>query len=450
MCQIFEIFMTDSNNINDEAKKAPIDVLTFGCRLNIYESEIIRDLSNQSQKQDVVIINSCAVTAEAERKIRQKVRQIKRNEPHKKIMITGCSAQIHPEMWQKMPEVDMVFGNEEKLDPHFYQTTLANSQDMETVHVKNIMDVKETASHLIHSVSGKARAIVQVQNGCDHRCTFCIIPYGRGPSRSVPIGAIVKQIDTLLKQGYQEIVFTGVDLTSYGTDLPGQPTLGQMLRRVLSQLPQLRRLRLSSLDSIEIDDELTQLIIENHRIMPHLHLSLQSGDNMILKRMKRRHQREHAIDFCQSIKKYRPEVTFGADIIAGFPTETDEMFDNTLRIIDECELTYLHIFPYSARKGTPAARMPQVPMNIRKQRASILRHRGQEKLSHHLNTYLQNEQTVYEVLIENPQSGRMADFAPVQLIPDDSQNLKQGMIVKVRITGKTSDHLVAKVLHTDQ
>ncbi|MDZ4322746.1 MAG: tRNA (N(6)-L-threonylcarbamoyladenosine(37)-C(2))-methylthiotransferase MtaB, partial [Alphaproteobacteria bacterium] len=338
------------------------EIVTFGCRLNAYESEVIREKALSAGLTNAAIFNTCAVTAEAERQARQAIRKYRRENPDTKIIVTGCSAQISPETYSKMPEVDQILGNREKMEEKYFLPLPAH----ERVIVNDIMSVKETAEHLIAGFDGKARAFIQVQNGCNHRCTFCTIPYGRGNSRSVPLGVIVDQTRLLLEKGFKEIVLTGVDITAYGEDLPGTPTLGQIVKRLLAHVPELPRLRLSSIDSVEVDEDLLQVFEHEPRLMPHLHLSLQAGDDMILKRMKRRHLRQDAIDICHKFRTLRPDTTFGADIIAGFPTETEEMFENTLRIVDECDLTFLHVFPYSPRQGTPAARMPQVPKDIRK------------------------------------------------------------------------------------
>ncbi|MAM34440.1 MAG: tRNA (N(6)-L-threonylcarbamoyladenosine(37)-C(2))-methylthiotransferase MtaB [Micavibrio sp.] len=333
------------------------------------------------------------------------MRKAHRENPNKKIIVTGCSAQIDPQTYSQIKGVSQVIGNDAKLD----EQTWSGLGDQKVV-VNDIMSVTETASHLVEGFEGRARAFIQVQNGCDHRCTFCIIPYGRGNSRSVPIGAIVEQVRTLVEQGYNEIVFTGVDVTSYGPDLPGKPTFGQMIRRVLSMVPELKRLRLSSLDPVEMDDDLWRLIAEEPRLMPHLHLSLQAGDDMILKRMKRRHLRQDAIDMCRRARDYRPDIAFGADIIAGFPTETDEMFENTRRIIEECDLVYCHVFPYSEREGTPAAKMPQVPHHLRKERAAILRDAGQIQHAKFLTSNINKD---VQVVVEKDNFGKSESFMPV-------------------------------------
>ncbi len=366
----------------------------------------MRAHAQQAGLENAIIVNTCAVTKEAERQARQAIRKARRDNPEAQIIVTGCAAQIDPQGFAGMDEVDRVIGNDLKLKPESW-----GAAGEEKVLVNDIMAVKETASHLIEGFDGRARAFVQVQNGCDHRCTFCIIPYGRGNSRSVPIGAIVEQVRALVEKGYKEIVFTGVDVTSYGPDLPGQPTLGQMIRRVLALVPELPRLRLSSLDPVEMDDDLWRLIAEEPRLMPHLHMSLQAGDDMILKRMKRRHLRADAIEMCRRARSYRPDMVFGADIIAGFPTETEDMFSNTLNIVEECDLTFLHVFPYSEREGTPAARMPQVPGPVRKERAARLREAGERQLEKFLMLHVKQER---QIIVEKDNFGRSEHFAPVR------------------------------------
>lgn len=379
---------------------------------------------------DVIIFNTCAVTKEAERQARQAIRKAKKDNPGAKIIVTGCSAQISPEKYAEMPEVDRIIGNDLKLKP---ETWGAGAE--ERVLVNDIMSVRETASHLVEGFEGRARAFIQVQNGCDHRCTFCIIPYGRGNSRSVPIGEIVTQVRALVALGYNEIVMTGVDVTSYGVDLPGQPTLGQMIRRVLALVPELPRLRLSSLDPVEMDEDLWRLVAEEPRLMPHLHLSLQAGDDLILKRMKRRHLRGDAIRMCERARSYRPDIAFGADIIAGFPTETEEMFQNTLNIVEECGLTFLHVFPYSERPGTPAAKMPQVPPEVRKERAARLRMKGEEQLTRFLIFHVKQER---QVVVEKGNFGHTEHFAPVQL----DRTLEPGSMIRVR-TGEVAGRVLS-------
>lgn len=414
-------------------------VITLGCRLNTYESEVIQNLATQAGVANTVFINTCAVTAEAERQARQTIRKIRRSNPSAQIIVTGCSAQINPSQYQSMPEVSKVIGNEEKMQLHTYM----NLHGADKVVVSDIMEVRETAAHLVSGFDGKARAFVQVQNGCDHRCTFCTIPYGRGNSRSVAIGEIVAQIHKLLENGYQEIVFTGVDITAYGADLPGQPTLGQMIRRVFGLIPELKRLRLSSLDPVEIDEDLWRLIGSEERLMPHLHLSLQAGDNMILKRMKRRHLREDAIAFSRRAKALRPDVVFGADLIAGFPTETDEMFENSLRIVDECSLTYLHVFPYSPRPGTPAERMPQLEGSVIKERARQLRDRGDIAI---VRTFEQFIGKTVNVLVEESEQGflkgKTDHFAPIQVAGSASI----ASVIPVKIIASINQHLIGEQL----
>lgn len=392
-----------------EQRKTP-EVVTFGCRLNTYESEVMKGHAKRAGLEDAIIFNTCAVTKEAERQARQAIRRARRENPDAKIIVTGCAAQIDPAGYASMPEVDQVIGNDLKLKEETWV-----SATPEQVRVNDIMAVKETAGHLIAGFEDRARAFVQVQNGCDHRCTFCIIPYGRGNSRSVPVGEIVDQVRGLAQNNYQEIVLTGVDITSYGHDLPAKPPLGQMIRRLLTLVPEVKRLRLSSLDPVEIDEDLWHLIAHEPRLMPHLHLSLQAGDDMILKRMKRRHLRQDVIDVCQKARVLRPDMAFGADIIAGFPTETDEMFENTLKIVEDCDLTFLHVFPYSARSGTPAAKMPQVPLAIRKERAARLRDAGARQVEKFLNSRIGKTESI---LVEKDRRGHTEHFAPVRLNGD--------------------------------
>ena len=387
-----------------------VELVTFGCRLNTYESEVIRSHAGAAGIEDAIIFNTCAVTKEAERQARQSIRRARKDNPQAKIIVTGCSAQVDPQKYAQMEQVDQIIGNDLKLKAETWQ-----GLGDDKVLVNDIMVVKETAGHLLQGFEERARAIVQVQNGCDHRCTFCIIPYGRGNSRSVPIGVIADQVRELVERGYKEVVFTGVDITSYGPDLPGEPTLGQMIRRVLALVPDLPRLRLASLDPVEIDEDLWRLIAEEPRLMPHLHLSLQAGDDMILKRMKRRHLREDVIKMCQKARSFRPEMAFGADIIAGFPTETEEMFQNTLNIVEECNLTFLHVFPYSEREGTPAARMPQVDPSVRKQRAARLRKLGEKQTQKFLRN---NINKTMQVVVEKENSARSENFALIKLQED--------------------------------
>jgi threonylcarbamoyladenosine tRNA methylthiotransferase MtaB len=379
------------------------NVVTFGCRLNLYESEIIRSLV--AGRDDVIVVNSCAVTAEAERGVRQSIRRLRREHPDKEIVVTGCASQISPETYKNMPEVDRVVGNAEK--------TLPASYAPEGGHVvSDIMEVKELSAHMAEAFDGRTRALLQVQNGCNHRCTFCVIPYGRGNSRSVPAGEIVAQVRKLVESGYKEIVLTGVDMTGYGGDLPGKPTLGMLARRILKLVPELPRLRLSSIDVAEADKDIMDLSANEERFMPYFHLSLQAGDDMILKRMKRRHTRDDALRFCETVRRLRPGTAFGADMIAGFPTENEEMFLNSERLVSEAGLQYLHVFPYSAREGTPAARMPQVPRQVKKERAARLREAGRIELLRYLDGKV--GKTV-SVLAESGGAGRTDDFVPVRL-----------------------------------
>lgn len=401
------------------------DIVTFGCRLNAYESEVIREHAQNAAVDDLVVVNTCAVTQEAERQARQAIRRARRNRPDAQIIVTGCAAQIDPAAYAAMPEVDRVIGNVEKLDAKSYGTDTP-------VQVNDIMVVRETAGHLIQGFEDRARAFIQVQQGCDHRCTFCIIPFGRGNSRSVPIGEITQQVRQLVDNGYAEIVLSGVDISSYGGDLPGRPSLGQMTRRLLAQVPDLRRLRISSIDCIEIDDDLKRLVAEEERLMPHLHLSLQAGDDMILKRMKRRHSRQQAIELCDELRQLRPDIVLGADLIAGFPTETEAMFQNSLDLVDACGLTWLHVFPYSERTGTPAAQMPTVAKVERKARAGRLRAAGQRAVDRYLASRIG---TVESVLVETPETGRTMYFAPLKL----SHAAVPGTIVDARVDQVSSD-----------
>ncbi|WP_412505745.1 tRNA (N(6)-L-threonylcarbamoyladenosine(37)-C(2))-methylthiotransferase MtaB [Roseovarius sp. SYSU LYC5161] len=411
---------------------------TLGCRLNAYETEAMSDLARQAGLGDAMVVNTCAVTAEAVRKAKKEIRRLRRSNPETPLIVTGCAAQTEPETFAAMPEVTRVIGNTEKMQP---ETWAGLAPDLigetEKVQVNDIMSVTETAGHLIDGFGTRSRAYVQVQNGCDHRCTFCIIPYGRGNSRSVPAGVVVEQIKRLVDRGFNEVVLTGVDLTSWGADLPASPRLGDLVMRILRMVPDLPRLRISSIDSIEADAALMQAIADEPRLMPHLHLSLQHGDDLILKRMKRRHLRDDAIAFCEEACRLRPEMTFGADIIAGFPTETEAQFENSMRLVADCGLTWLHVFPYSKRQGTPAARIPdQVPGPAIRDRAARLRAAGAERVQAHLTA--QVGQT-HAVLLENPRMGRTAQFAEVAFGSDQPE----GEIVTARITGTTGDQLVA-------
>ncbi|WP_139412590.1 tRNA (N(6)-L-threonylcarbamoyladenosine(37)-C(2))-methylthiotransferase MtaB [Bartonella mastomydis] len=417
-----------------------IEIVTFGCRLNSYESEIIRKESTASGldqlKDGAIIFNTCAVTAEAVRQAKQAIRKARRENPHARIIVTGCAAQTEGQNFASMTEVDLVLGNEDKLHAHSYrQLPDFGINHSEKVRINDIMEVQKIAPHMVSAMQERTRAFVQVQNGCDHRCTFCIIPYGRGPSRSVPMGAVIEQIKKLTGEGIQEVVLTGVDLTSYGHDLPGKATLGKLTSAILHHVPDLARLRLSSIDSIEADEELINLLAYEKRIMPHLHLSLQAGDNMILKRMKRRHLREHAIQFCQELRSKRPTMVYGADLIAGFPTETEEMFQNSLALIKDCNLTHLHVFPFSPREGTPAARMPQVNRKIVKMRAESLRKAGEEAYQKHL-VHLQNSQQT--ILVEKDEIGRTEDYTLVQI-----KGAKAGTIVQALIIDHDGNKLIA-------
>lgn len=410
----------------------PLEILTFGCRLNAYESEVMRARATEAGLENAVIVNTCAVTAEAERQARQAIRKARRANPNAKLIVTGCAAQVHPDEFAAMPEVDLVLGNEEKLHASNWSST-----QEEKIRVNDIMELKETASHMVAGFDGQSRAFVQIQNGCDHRCTFCIIPYGRGNSRSVPIAEVVAQVRKLVESGYKEIVFTGVDISDYGNGLPGSPSLGSLVRRVLKSVPELPRLRLSSIDAVEVDDELWRCIAEEERLMPHLHLSLQAGDDMILKRMKRRHLRADAISFGKKARDLRPDMVFGADFITGFPTETEEMFANTLRLAEEMDIIYLHVFPYSARKGTPAARMPQVQKAVRKERGERLRHMGETQLHQFLGSQVGKTASV---LMEKDGVGRTEHFAPVRF---EKENLISGTMSSARILSHQKNYLVA-------
>ena len=417
-----------------------VEIVTFGCRLNTYESEVMRREAEEAGlgglADGAVIFNTCAVTGEAVRQARQAIRKARRENPAARIIVTGCAAQTDPDAFARMNEVDLVLGNEEKLKRHNYRTLPDfGVNQFEKARVNDIMSVKETAGHLVDAIEGRARAFVQVQNGCDHRCTFCIIPYGRGNSRSVPMGAVVEQVKRLVGNGYGEVVLSGVDLTSYGADLPGAPKLGRLVATILKQVPDLARLRLSSIDSIEADEALIEAIAGETRLMPHLHLSLQSGDDMILKRMKRRHLRDDSIRFCEDVRRARPDIVFGADLIAGFPTETEDMFENSLRIVEECGLTHLHVFPYSQRKGTPAARMPPVDRRVVRERAARLRASGEAAHRRHLDALVGTSQSV---LVEREGLGRTEGFSLVAL-----DTGRPGEIVPVTIAGHDGAKLVA-------
>ena len=404
------------------------EIITFGCRLNAYESEVMRGLA--AGCADTVVVNTCAVTAEAERQARQTVRRLARERPDARIVVTGCAAQIDPAGWAGLPGVACVLGNREKLEAASWAAGAPGA-------VSDIMAARETAPHLVTGFAGRARAFVQVQQGCDHRCTFCIIPFGRGPSRSVPAGAVVAQVRTLVEAGYREVVLTGVDTTSYGADLPGGPTLGQLVGRVLALVPELPRLRLSSLDPTEIDDELWRLVAEEARLMPHLHLSLQAGSDLILKRMKRRHGRADALAVIARARALRPGIAIGADLIAGFPTETEALFAETLGLVEEAGLPFLHVFPYSERHGTPAARMPQVPHPERRERAARLRAAGRRNATAFLATQL--GRTV-SLLTESGDAGHTEHYAPVRL----STPMSPGQVLQARVTAISGDRLLVE------
>jgi len=418
------------------APKPPV-FATLGCRLNAYETEAMKELAAAAGVEGAVVVNTCAVTAEAVRKAKQEIRRLARENPGAPVIVTGCAAQTEPETFAAMPEVSRVIGNHEKMQAETWAGLRAPDLigETEKVQVNDIMSVRETAGHLIDGF-GRVRAYVQVQNGCDHRCTFCIIPFGRGNSRSVPAGVVVEQIRRLVDKGFLEVVLTGVDLTSWGADLPGAPRLGDLVMRILRLVPDLPRLRISSIDSIEADENLMQAIATEPRLMPHLHLSLQAGDDMILKRMKRRHLRDDAIRFCEETRRLRPDMVFGADLIAGFPTETEAMFENSLRLVDDCGLTFLHVFPFSPRKGTPAARMPQVKGPEVRDRAARLRAAGEAALARHLAA---QQGALHRVLTETPRMGRTEQFTEVRLAEDHPE----GVILDLRISGAAAGGLIA-------
>ncbi|MBV9783687.1 MAG: tRNA (N(6)-L-threonylcarbamoyladenosine(37)-C(2))-methylthiotransferase MtaB [Acidisphaera sp.] len=406
------------------------DILTFGCRLNAWESEVIR--GHAARLDDTVIVNTCAVTAEAERQARQAIRRVRRERPGARIVVTGCAAQIDPQGWARLPGVDRVLGNQEKLAPESWRPDAPSA-------VADIMAARDTAPHLVTRFGGRARAFVQVQQGCDHRCTFCIIPFGRGPSRSVPVGAVVAQVRALVEAGYREVVLSGVDATSYGADLPGRPSLGQLVRRLLALVPDLPRLRLSSLDPQEIDAELWRLLAEQERLMPNLHLSLQAGSDLILKRMRRRHSRAGALAAIARARDMRPGIAVGADLIAGFPTESEALFAETLALVEEAELPFLHVFPYSERPGTPAARMPAVPVAERRVRAARLRAAGARNAA---RFYASQVGRTASVLAETAQAGHTEHFAPVRL----AGPANPGRLLAARITGADGRGLLAEAL----
>ena len=409
-----------------------LDIQTFGCRLNSFESEVIRGRASEAGLDDAVVINTCAVTGEAVRQARQAIRKARRQRPDARIIVTGCAAQLEPENFAGMAEVDRVLGNEEKLTTQAFRFDGGSE-----VQVQDIMTVREAAAHLVDGFDGRTRAFVQIQQGCDHRCTFCIIPFARGPSRSVPLGAVAEQIRQLVAAGYAEVVLTGVDIAAYGQDLPGGLNFGSALRRLLAAVPELPRLRLSSLDAVDIDEDLIRLLAEEERLMPHLHLSLQAGDDLILKRMKRRHRRADAVALTERLRRLRPDIVFGADLIAGFPTETEAMFENSLALIDDCNLTYLHVFPFSPRPGTPAARMPQVETALRKMRAKRLRARGDAAQADYLRSRIGLRT---KVLVESPGLGRTEQFALTKLDADAGA----GDIIELAIVDAGNDHLIGR------
>ncbi|MFC5760900.1 MULTISPECIES: tRNA (N(6)-L-threonylcarbamoyladenosine(37)-C(2))-methylthiotransferase MtaB [unclassified Rhizobium] len=411
-----------------------VEVITFGCRLNTYESEVMRSQAEAAGLNNAILVNTCAVTGEAVRQARQAIRRARRDNPHARIIVTGCAAQTEKETFAEMAEVDAVLGNEEKLKAASYRALPDFGVSAEEkLRVNDIMSVRHTAPQMVRHIDGHVRAFIQVQNGCDHRCTFCIIPYGRGNSRSVPMGAVVDQARNLVESGYREIVLTGVDATSYGADLPGEPTLGLLAKTLLKQVPDIRRLRLSSIDSIEADRHLMDLIADEPRFMPHLHLSLQHGDDMILKRMKRRHLRADALRFIEDVRRLRPQISFGADMIAGFPTETEDMFANAVRLAEEADIAHLHVFPYSPRSGTPAARMPQLDRSLIKDRAARLRATGQMLHRRHLDKMVGTRQWL---LVENNGLAHTENFTLVA-----TPGLRPREIVEATISGHNGKHL---------
>jgi threonylcarbamoyladenosine tRNA methylthiotransferase MtaB len=421
-----------------------VTTISFGCRLNAAETEAMRREAQAAGLDRLpggaVVVNTCAVTGEAVRQARQAIRKARRENPEARIIVSGCAAQTDPQSFADMPEVDLVLGNEEKLSANSYRALPDfGVNDMEKVRVNDIMSVRETAAHMIPGMEGRTRAFVQVQNGCDHRCTFCIIPYGRGNSRSVPMGAAVEQVRLLAGNGYREVVITGVDSTSWGKDLPGSPALGDLVASILTNVPQLERLRLSSIDSVECDARLERVVAEEGRFQPHLHLSLQHGHDIILKRMKRRHSRADSIEFVRRMRQLRPEIAFGADLIAGFPTETEEMFEATLSLIEECALAHVHVFPFSPRPQTPAARMPQLPRQLVKERAARLREAAAKALLRHLDS-MNGRET--RVLVERPGMGRSGQYTPV-LLQGVAASAAEGEILRVRVTGNDGTSLLA-------
>ena len=419
-------------------QKEKLNIINLGCRLNIYEGEVIKSLASKNELDNFTIINSCAVTQKAEKKVNYEIRKAKKKFPNKKIVLTGCAAQISPQKYSAMEEIDYVIGNNEKLD----SKTWSSIKKSKTVQVKDIFEKNDTSHHLIEKFEGKARAFIEIQQGCDHRCTFCIIPFGRGNNRSIPVGVIINRIKILVQNGYKEVVLTGVDITDYGKDLPGGPNLFQLVRRILSLVPDLKQLRFSSIDCAEISSDFWPLL-ENHRVMPHFHLSLQAGNDLILKRMKRRHSRKQAIDFCHKVKKIRSDVVFGADIIAGFPTETDEMFKESIKLIDECNLTHLHVFPFSPRQSTPAACMPQISKEVIKNRAKILRDCGNKNLSKYLNQQIGRKATMLVEKVDLTGSyGKSQHFTKIHI----DKELPEGSIVNCKIYKMNENILKAKLI----
>ena len=412
------------------------NVINFGCRLNAYESEVIKLLVKKNDIKNTLIFNTCAVTKEAERQAQQAIRKYKKKDPKINIVVTGCASQINPNKFKKMEQVDFVIGNNEKIK----NQTWINLNSIKNSKISNIMQIAEINNNIVENFDGSARAYVEIQQGCNHRCTFCIIPYGRGNNRSIPIGLIVKRVKKLVSNGYNEIVLTGVDITDYGLDLPGKPSLAQMIKRLLNLVPELKQLRLSSIDCSEINEDFWNLLKSEERLMPHLHISLQAGDDLILKRMKRRHNRKQAIEFCYKAKQIRPNIVFGADLIAGFPTENDSMFNNTCSLIKECNLTYLHVFPYSQRENTPASKMPQVPNQIKKFRAKFLRQIGKEQLNKYLKHSVGSEMKVLiEKRYENYSIGRTQEYAPIKI----GKELEEGKLFTVKVKDENNNFLIA-------
>ena len=419
-------------------QKEKLNIINLGCRLNIFEGEVIKSLASKNDLDNFTIINSCAVTQKAEKKVNYEIRKAKKKFPNKKIVLTGCAAQISPQKYAAMKEIDYVIGNNEKLD----SKTWSSIKKSKSVQVKDIFENNDISHHLIEKFEGKARAFIEIQQGCDHRCTFCIIPFGRGNNRSIPVGVIINRIKLLVQNGYKEVVLTGVDITDYGKDLPGDPNLFQLVKRILSLVPDLKQLRFSSMDCAEISSDFWPLL-ENHRVMPHFHLSLQAGNDLILKRMKRRHSRKQAIDFCHKVKKIRSDVVFGADIIAGFPTETDEMFKESIKLIDECNLTHLHIFPFSPRQSTPAASMPQISKEVIKNRAKILRDCGNKNLLKYLNQQIGRKATMLVEEVDPTGSyGKSQHFTKIHI----DKELPEGLIVNCKIYKMNENILNAKLI----